>query len=379
MRFAEFARQHPYEVRFIEFMPLDADRTWTRDRVLPNAEVAATDRRRVPARGRRPRAPRHRRGAGAFADGQGEIGFISPVTEPFCGDCNRIRLTAEGELRTCLFSMTETDLRAPLRAGATRRRARGRSSATPSGARSSSTTSTTRASCSRRARCRGSADEATSTRRWSSSSTGLAPLGAERVPLADAAGRVVAARGARSAVDLPPFDRSAMDGYAVRAADTAPGVALRLVGDVAAGEVARGALEPGTAARISTGAAIPPGADAVLQSEDAEVDDGTRARRRAALAPGMHVRCRGEDVHAGDVLAPRRRPADARRASPRSPPPASARSPSTAARALHLIVTGSELLPLGAPPEPGKIHESNGLMVRAARRARGRRGRSTTA
>ena len=54
-----------------------------------------------------------------FADGQGEIGFISPVSEPFCGDCNRIRLTAEGMLRTCLFSLTETDLRAPLRAGAT--------------------------------------------------------------------------------------------------------------------------------------------------------------------------------------------------------------------------------------------------------------------
>jgi cyclic pyranopterin phosphate synthase len=54
-----------------------------------------------------------------FADGTGEMGFISPVSEPFCGDCNRIRLTAEGELRTCLFSMTETDLRGPLRAGAT--------------------------------------------------------------------------------------------------------------------------------------------------------------------------------------------------------------------------------------------------------------------
>ena len=54
-----------------------------------------------------------------FADGKGEIGFISPVTEPFCGDCNRIRLTAEGMLRTCLFSMNETDLRAPLRSGAT--------------------------------------------------------------------------------------------------------------------------------------------------------------------------------------------------------------------------------------------------------------------
>ena len=55
-----------------------------------------------------------------FADGQGRIGFINPVSEPFCGDCNRIRLTAEGRLRTCLFSLNETDLRTPLRAGADR-------------------------------------------------------------------------------------------------------------------------------------------------------------------------------------------------------------------------------------------------------------------
>ena len=118
LRFAEFARQHPYEVRFIEFMPLDADRAWTRDKVLPNAEIVAMIDAVYPlepvGRERHGTARRYR-----FADGGGEMGFISPVTEPFCGDCNRIRLTAEGELRTCLFSMTETDLRGPLRAGAT--------------------------------------------------------------------------------------------------------------------------------------------------------------------------------------------------------------------------------------------------------------------
>ena len=118
LRFAEFARQHPYEVRFIEFMPLDADRAWTRDKVLPNAEIVAMIDAVYPlepvGRERHGTARRYR-----FADGGGEMGFISPVTEPFCGDCNRIRLTAEGELRTCLFSMTETDLRGPLRSGAT--------------------------------------------------------------------------------------------------------------------------------------------------------------------------------------------------------------------------------------------------------------------
>jgi GTP 3',8-cyclase len=118
VRFAEFARQHPYEVRFIEFMPLDADRAWTRDKVLPNAEIVRMIDEVYPlepvGRERHGTSRRYR-----FADGKGEMGFISPVSQPFCGDCNRIRLTAEGELRTCLFSMTETDLRGPLRAGAT--------------------------------------------------------------------------------------------------------------------------------------------------------------------------------------------------------------------------------------------------------------------
>jgi cyclic pyranopterin phosphate synthase len=118
IRFAEFARRNPYEVRFIEFMPLDADHAWTRDKVLPNADIVAMIDAVYPlepvGRERHGTARRYR-----FADGIGTMGFISPVSEPFCGDCNRIRLTAEGELRTCLFSMTETDLRGPLRSGAT--------------------------------------------------------------------------------------------------------------------------------------------------------------------------------------------------------------------------------------------------------------------
>jgi cyclic pyranopterin phosphate synthase len=117
VRFAEFARKHPYEVRFIEFMPLDADHSWSRDRVLPNAEVRRLIHAAYPLKD----LGRERHGTSRrweFADGQGSIGFISPVSEPFCADCNRIRVTAEGKLRTCLFSMTETDLRTPMRAGA---------------------------------------------------------------------------------------------------------------------------------------------------------------------------------------------------------------------------------------------------------------------
>jgi cyclic pyranopterin phosphate synthase len=115
--FAQFAREHPYEVRFIEFMPLDADHAWTPDSVLSGEEIRAIIEQQwvlEPVE----REPHATARVYRFADGRGSIGFINPVSEPFCGDCNRIRLTADGRLRTCLFSLNETDLRAPLRAGA---------------------------------------------------------------------------------------------------------------------------------------------------------------------------------------------------------------------------------------------------------------------
>jgi GTP 3',8-cyclase len=115
--FARFAREHPYEVRFIEFMPLDADRAWTREQVLSGEEIRAAIHAVFPLEPE-PREPHATARVYRFADGRGRIGFINPVSEPFCADCDRIRLTADGRLRTCLFSLHETDLRGPLRAGA---------------------------------------------------------------------------------------------------------------------------------------------------------------------------------------------------------------------------------------------------------------------
>ena len=115
--FAEFARRTPYEVRFIEFMPLDADHAWTADQVLTGAEIRAAIDAVYPLEPE-PREPHATARVYRFADGQGKIGFINPVSEPFCGDCNRVRLTADGRLRTCLFSLNETDLRRPIREGA---------------------------------------------------------------------------------------------------------------------------------------------------------------------------------------------------------------------------------------------------------------------
>ena len=114
---AELARRKPFVVRFIEFMPLDADDRWDADQVLSGADIRAIIEERwaleeIPA-GPSSTARRFR-----FADGAGELGFVSPVTEPFCSSCDRIRVTADGRLRTCLFSRTEWDLQAPLRDGA---------------------------------------------------------------------------------------------------------------------------------------------------------------------------------------------------------------------------------------------------------------------
>jgi len=116
--FARFARERDFQVRFIEFMPLDGDQAWTEDQVLTGAELREIIHAVHPLE-ELPREPSATARRFRFADGMGEIGFINPVSEPFCSDCNRIRLTADGKLRTCLFSLNETDLREPLRTGAT--------------------------------------------------------------------------------------------------------------------------------------------------------------------------------------------------------------------------------------------------------------------
>jgi len=118
--FAEFARDRELIMRFIEFMPLDADRAWTRESMVPAAEVYRRISSRwplVPVIHERSETARKYR----FSDGRGEIGLIAPVTQPFCGFCSRIRLTADGKLRTCLFSKDDHDLKSLLRNGASDR------------------------------------------------------------------------------------------------------------------------------------------------------------------------------------------------------------------------------------------------------------------
>jgi cyclic pyranopterin phosphate synthase len=115
--FAELARRSSYEIRFIEFMPLDADHAWSFDQVLSGAEIRAAIEQVYPLEPET-REPHATARTYRFADGHGKLGFINPVSEPFCADCNRVRLTADGRMRTCLFSLNETDLRGPMRAGA---------------------------------------------------------------------------------------------------------------------------------------------------------------------------------------------------------------------------------------------------------------------
>jgi cyclic pyranopterin phosphate synthase len=116
---ARFAREHGFEVRYIEFMPLDAQGIWDRSKVLLAGEIIALLSREiaplVPVPDPDPRAPATEY---AFADGGGTVGFIASVSRPFCLNCNRLRLTADGKVRYCLFAIEEDDVKSLLRSGA---------------------------------------------------------------------------------------------------------------------------------------------------------------------------------------------------------------------------------------------------------------------
>jgi molybdopterin molybdotransferase len=195
-----------------------------------------------------------------------------------------------------------------------------------------------------------------------------APGRPERVSTFDAAGRVLA-EDVRSGLDVPPADNSAMDGYAVRRADVpVPGTVLRVSQRIAAGAVGR-ALEPGTAARIFTGAPIPPGADAVVMQELAAAIDGS-VRIDAVPDPGLSIRRRGEDVTRGAVVLAR---------GTRLRPPHLGLAASVGADTLEvaarprvaLFSTGDELAMPGEPLRPGAIYNSNRYTLRALLQALG--------
>ncbi|MBI3870363.1 MAG: molybdopterin molybdotransferase MoeA [Verrucomicrobia bacterium] len=204
----------------------------------------------------------------------------------------------------------------------------------------------------------------------------VSPLPSERVALDQASDRFLAT-GARSIVDVPPFDNSAMDGYAVRAADvasaspTAP-VELRRVDRIPAGEPPRARIEPGTCARIFTGSPLPPGADAVVMQEDTRVDsDGSdRVRVLDRVAPWDNIRFRGEDVKIGsEILGPGHRCSAERIAVLAACGIAEVdvgRRPRIA-----LLATGNELREPGSPLPAGCIYESNRVGLAAAVRRLG--------
>jgi molybdopterin molybdotransferase len=192
---------------------------------------------------------------------------------------------------------------------------------------------------------------------------GIEPVEAEDVSLYDAGGRVLAEDVAATR-DQPPFPASAMDGYAVRAADTAEaGARLRSIGESRAGARFAGALEPGTAVRIFTGAPVPEGADAILIQENATAE-GEMIVVREGVKPGQFVRPAGLDFRAGEVLLRAGRRMEARAlalaASMNRHRLSVRRRPHVA-----MLATGDELVPPGAEPGPDQIVSSNAVGVGA--------------
>jgi len=192
------------------------------------------------------------------------------------------------------------------------------------------------------------------------------PLAAEDVPVTAAAGRVTA-EDVRARVDLPPFASSAMDGFALRAADVP--AALRVVGESAAGRPFDGELGAGEAVAISTGAVVPDTADAVVPVEDVvRTGDGVEVSHE--LVAGVNVRPRGGDGSLGEVVVP----AGARLEPARLAAAAAAgvaAVPCARRPRVVVVATGSELVPPGERLEPGQVYEANALMLAAALAAGG--------
>ncbi|HEY5116183.1 MAG TPA: gephyrin-like molybdotransferase Glp, partial [Nakamurella sp.] len=201
----------------------------------------------------------------------------------------------------------------------------------------------------------------------------LAPTGPESLPLADAVGLVLT-QDLLAPIDLPPFANSAMDGYAVRAVDVAElPVTLPVSQDIPAGRTDTRPLAPGTAARIMTGAPLPPGAEVIVQVE--RTDGGeSEVRIDSAPPPGVHVRTRGEDVAAGTVVL-----AAGSVVGPTQVGVAAALgfAELVVRRPVLVLVlsTGTELVAPGQPLAPGQIYESNAPMLAAGMRAVGARVR----
>jgi molybdopterin molybdotransferase len=197
--------------------------------------------------------------------------------------------------------------------------------------------------------------------------------GTEAIPIIDALGRVLVTDLVAD-VDQPPFERSAVDGWAVRASDTADADAraparLRPAGEVRMGAAAVATVSPGTAVRIPTGGMLPQGADAVVMQEDVEVAGGSIAVRRAARV-GDNVVARGIDVRAGETIlrrGRRLRPADLGVIAGQGLERVEVALPPRVA----LLATGDEVVPAGAPLAPGQVRDMNSAALAGAVRAAG--------
>ncbi|MEZ0274448.1 MAG: molybdopterin molybdotransferase MoeA, partial [Roseimicrobium sp.] len=198
----------------------------------------------------------------------------------------------------------------------------------------------------------------------------VTPLPSQRVPLREAL-HGFAAQAIHATIPLPGFDNSAMDGYAVRAEDTHSTDSLRVIGTIAAGDVATTELEPHTAIRIFTGAPMPAGADAVIMQEDVTANAEMKTIVcKEPVEPGENVRVLGCDLCVGQRIVDKGEPLGAARLAVLASQGLTHVEVAAAPR-IAVVTTGDELIPPGEPLAPGKLYNSNGLMLESMLRSVG--------
>eukprot|EP01132_Coremiostelium_polycephalum_P017973 gene17973-21460_t len=348
--FIDWTKQSPVQVRFIEFMPFSGNH-WTSNKVCSLQEILAIIAQKYSAQpveaGPHDTAKNY-----TIPNHKGSFAIISTMTAPFCSSCNRMRLTADGKLKNCLFSKAETDLLTALRAG-------------------EDVLPLIKASIQAKEKELGGQlnknfeqlnTEKIINRTENLIDQNITALDPVKLPVQDCF-RHVLAKDVFALCNVPAFPQSAMDGYAIRFEDRT--LQLNLTGEMAAGTAVRLKIHKGQTARIFTGAPLPDGADTVVMQEKIAIQNGNIMVLDAHLKPGNYVRAIGSEIKASALAMKEGDLLNAAAIGFLAGIGITEAAVYPIPR-VSIIITGKEFCLPGKKLESGQVYESNSYTLRAA-------------